>query len=187
MFTEKEIELMTLLGRTEVASSRTLSILAGSNELTADRKRLQKLIRGGFVDFKWHGGKKIYFLTAKGLGQVETSMRRLYNPHGQVTDHSLLVADLAAYLHVKEKISADSIIFDREMEQIKELKPVRRFAGVSEKRCDKTHAPDLAIGSTCYEMELTQKSKARLAENYATNAALFAKQVWVVPMRLTTL
>ena len=173
MISKTKLQIMEIAGRMEVGYARDYAILTGQKEYTATRKRLAELCREGLMIEKWRNGKKIYYMSAPGLQMIESHMKKPYNPGGYTTDHSLYVAELAAYLTLKHQITNDSFVFDLEMKNL----------GIEGKK----HAPDLVVGGICYEVELNQKEKSRLKSNVAMNAERFVKQVWIVPDHLKAL
>ncbi len=187
MMTEKKINLMNLLGKVEIASAKSLSILLGSKELTADRKRLAELENEKLVKSIWRGGEKAYFLTMQGIHTIDTHIRKPFNPGGYSTDHALCVARFAAFIHIIDQISAESIIFDRDMELLDKLKPQHGFSTEKVSKKTTVHAPDFAIESRCHEVELTQKNHSRLQANFLSNARYFHEQIWLVPDHLHSL
>ncbi|WP_029324736.1 hypothetical protein [Butyrivibrio sp. AE3004] len=189
MLSEKEIMIIKLGAKMEIGYGRDYSILLGSRELSADRKRLAKLCGNGYLYEDWHDGKKVYFLTNKGLSEVDSHMKRPYNPKGySSTDHAIYIAELAAYVHLTTGISYESFIFDREMESIEGLKPTRKFAGMGNAEKDSmVHAPDFIVGNHCYEVELNNKEIGRLRQNFEINSKHFEKQVWLVQERMVRL
>ncbi len=182
----KKLEILKLLGRMEIGYARDISILLGSKELTADRKRLSELEQEKYISESWQNGKKAYYLTRRGLSMIDTHMSKPYTPGGYTTNHALYMSDLAAYIHLMTGISHESFIFDREMEGILDLKPTRPN-GFTKRSISKVHAPDLVIGNRCYEAELTLKAKYRIKSNFEANARLFEKQVWLIPNHLHSL
>ncbi len=196
MQNKRLVELMDIGGRIEVGYARSYAILTGAKELTADRKRLAKLCLEGYMVESWREGRKIYYLSSKGLSMVESHMKKPYNPKGYTTDHALWIAEFAAYIHLKYGFSVDSFVFDREMEEMEEFKPqekARKMAegvkqpGGRKEDSKKVHAPDFYIGSWCYEVELNAKKSTELERNFSYNSLRFDKQVWLVPERLSVL
>ena len=181
MLKGRKRELVELLGRVEVAYAMDLAILCGAKEYTATRKRLSELTKEGYVMEAWRDGSKIYYLSSEGLNQIETRMKRTYNPKGATTDHTLLTTKMAAYLCIAVNLSVKSIMFDSEIRGLKTFSPLGR-----DRKGVKCHAPDLIVGSNCYEIELNSKSKSRLADNFRSNARLFKRQVWIIPEHLTS-
>ena len=182
MLKGRKRELVELLGRVEVAYAMDLAILCGAREFTATRKRLSELVKDGYVFEAWRDGSKIYYLTAEGMNQIETRMKRIYNPKGATTDHALLITKMAAYISIAANVSAKSIIFDKEIQGLQSFSSINKDRGR-----DKFHSPDLICGSNCYEIELNAKSKSRLVDNFRSNARLFNKQIWVTPNNLPSL
>ncbi len=187
MLPKKQKELLELARRIEIGYARDYAILTEAKEYTAVRKRLAALCKEGYMLETWRNGKKAYYLSSAGLSIVDSNMKKTYNPGGQTTDHALYTAEFAALMCLRWNLASDSVVFDRDMMSIKELKQERSKSGSRQARNEKVHAPDFAIGSKCFEVELNQKSKTRLRSNFAMNAKVFDEQIWLVPSRLKSL
>ena len=138
-----------------------------------NRTYLIRLIELGLVDTVWRGNCKIYFLTQKGLTEIEKT-RKAYVPTGLSTDHLQLITEAICMLYISEGISIYDVDLDRDFISKKIYKNIG-------------HAPDIVYANTCVEVELTPKILGRLEDNIKTNAEHFEEQIWIVPQRLKAL
>ncbi len=169
MITDKEYIVLECLDKFDVVGARQIAILVGNKEESVPRRRVNDLIEDKLVKDCWKEGKKAYSLTGSGLNSLE-KRRKEYVPGGFTTEHKLLISEVATFIHLRYGISFYSMYQDKDFNNM-----------------SLGHAPDLAIGNICYEIELNSKTLSRLDKNFKINAKNFKTQIWVVPSRLKAL
>ena len=166
---QREDIILRIIERFRVVYAIHVAILAGLHSQTVARNILSKYEKQGFVKTGTDGQKKVYTITKRGLSQIG-KRGKTYTLKGFSTYHRLCVADVACWLYLEYGISYRDLALDQDF----------RFINAE-------HAPDLAFGATCVEVELNLKTQKRLHNNLAINSETYATQIWVIPDNLHSL
>lgn len=162
---EKDKEIIQKIEKYGVLKAKNISMLCGYNDVSYTRRRLLKMEKGNIVKSEQLGYEKIYMLTNKGKTAIGKSTKTF--KINSLIFHYLSIGDVAAYLYIVSNVAENQIESDRELKV--------KFNSTT------YHVPDLAIGDTCYEVELNQKSTKDILKNVRDNARNFKKQIWIIP------
>ena len=166
---QKEDMILRIIERFRVVYAIHVAILAGLHSQTVARNILSKYEKKGLIKSGIEGKKKAYTITKRGLSKIGIT-GKTYVLKGFSTYHRLCVADVACWLYEVYGVSYLDLALDQDF----------RLIGAE-------HAPDLAFGATCVEVELTLKTQKRLYNNMDINSETYATQIWVVPDHLHSL
>lgn len=167
MLKHKDLLIMQVIERVSLATARQIAILAGYRDVSVVRKRLLTLSDIGIIKIEVVGKANVYALTGAGLAELDIKHKPC-EIKGFSTEHTLLVTQAACFMYIHFGRSVLSMMFDQDL------------GGLS-------HKPDIKIGKTFIEVELTQKVKNRYEENYRNNALNSSMQIWIIPRRYSSL
>lgn len=160
--------ILYLLDKYKLMNLRQITILSGARDDSVVRKKLNSLIKEGFIVGETYGKRKVYAVTQRGLNYIGSDSR-LYEIKGYSTEHTLQIVYVACYLYLHYLLSNEDMRTDREFG--------RRLS----------HKPDLIFGASCVEIELNAKENTRFLKNIRLNSEEFVVQFWVIPVRLRRL
>lgn len=170
--TDSDRQLLTMIDRYGIMRATDLAIISGYNTSKNVRARMLRLCRCGYAISVLVSHDKCYYLTARGKAEIDRQRSDTFRVTSHLY-HYLACGRVAAYLYLNRDVAATQIISDRIL-KVRFPSPVY-------------HAPDLAIGDTCIEVELHSKHLDDLRPNIKKNADSFSRQIWVYPRHLTSI
>lgn len=163
--TSRDRRIMELMARFRCMYLTTILILAGFLP-NYGRKRISKLVRCAYLDksVSRYNLPAIYSATAKGLSEAGIGMRT-YSIENDQAVHEAVVAEVAAWLHLKYGIPLSEILSERDQ---KATSP------------SADQYPDLIVKSQklAVEYEKTPKTTSALAAKIEANSQY--EQLWVL-------
>lgn len=169
---ERDYEILKLIYRFRFCLGRHIKVLSSFSSARATDRRLKKLLEAGYIErTKYiYGIPYMYTLTHKGRMLLGVNKRAETIRIDRIV-HDIHVLDVACYYFLKEHISINNIITEKEMNS-KDGFGTRR------------HYPDMIIikenQTYAVEIETALKSKERLFKNIKDNYLTYDYQVWFI-------
>jgi hypothetical protein len=168
---ERDFRVFREVERWRFCLGRHIQVLAGfSSQRTCDR-RLRKLLEKDFLERRaiLYGVPGVYMLTRKSKTLIYANQRQEKIRLDQIM-HDITVLDIAICFMQSWELQPNEIRTEKQLHQAD---------GFGER----AHHPDFVFTkgkqTYCVEVELSQKSKARLEKNIKSNFLNYNVQIWV--------
>lgn len=165
LYINKYINILETIFFLKAATAKTITILTDNSDETYIRKILYRMEKEGYTDTtRTDTGKKVYYLTDKGIRELGERNRR-YEPNSNLY-HLLTIGTVCSYLRITQGAAPEDMITD-----------IRAGAYIKAGR----HRPDIIHGCTAYEVELHSKAQDRETAAVYSNSLYYQRQIWIIP------